>query len=73
MEIQVMKNLNIVTMVLLIVGGVNWGLYGFMNTDLVASLLGHWTMASKAVYGLVGLSGLYQLFELVTALTSQDN
>ena len=46
-------------MVLMIVGGLNWGLVGATGVDLVATLLGEMTLASRAVYLLVGLSALY--------------
>jgi uncharacterized membrane protein YuzA (DUF378 family) len=46
---------------LLIVGGLNWGLVGLLNFDLVALLFGHMTTLSKIVYILVGLSAIYWL------------
>ena len=46
-------------MVLVIVGGVNWGLVGFFNYDLVASLFGSESFLSRIVYALVGISALY--------------
>lgn len=49
-------------MVLLIVGGLNWGLIGLMNLDVVAVLLGEATMAARAVYLLVGLSAPYAIY-----------
>lgn len=55
-----MQFLNTLTKILLIVGGLNWGLVGLLNFDLVASLLGDMTGASRAVYTLVGISAIYQ-------------
>lgn len=60
-----MKNLSgfdWVALVLTLVGGLNWGLIGFFDFDLVASVLGGMSGASKVVYGLVGLSSLYLVF-----------
>jgi uncharacterized membrane protein YuzA (DUF378 family) len=51
-----------VAMILLIVGGVNWGLVGLMGLDVVATILGEGTMASRVVYMLVGLSALYAIY-----------
>ncbi len=51
-----------VAFVLVIVGGVNWGLVGLFNFDLVAVLFGQMTIISKAVYILVGVSALYMLY-----------
>ena len=60
-----MKALNIVTLVLIIVGGLNWGLVGLANFDLVATIFGGQQAAlAKIVYVLVGISALYQLFPL---------
>ena len=59
-----MKTLDVVTLILLIVGGLNWGLVGAAHFDLVATLLGmHFgqvSMLSAVVYVLVGVSALYQ-------------
>ena len=51
-----------ISMALLIVGGLNWGLVGLFNVDLVATLFGEMSALSRIVYGLVGLSALYSIF-----------
>ena len=56
-----MRALNILTLVLLIVGGLNWGLVGAFGFDLVAALFGEGSALSRVVYGLVGLSALWQI------------
>lgn len=48
-----------VALVIVIVGGVNWGLVALMDLDLVATLFGDMTMVSRIVYGLVGASAVY--------------
>lgn len=56
-----MKALDILAAVLLVVGGLNWGLWGAFEFDLVATLFGGNTAAlAKVVYILVGLAALYQ-------------
>jgi uncharacterized membrane protein YuzA (DUF378 family) len=55
-----MKSLDILAAVLLVVGGLNWGLVGILDFDLVATLFGDGAMLARAVYTLVGLSALYQ-------------
>jgi uncharacterized membrane protein YuzA (DUF378 family) len=62
-----MKWLNLVTLALAIVGGLNWGLvaFGGHNADLVANIFGGAeTAGARIVYGLVGLSALWQLAPL---------
>lgn len=60
----------LITLVLLIVGGLNWGLVGLLEWDLVAALFGPGTLVSRAVYVLVGLSALWHLATLFIAPSS---
>jgi uncharacterized membrane protein YuzA (DUF378 family) len=49
-------------LLLVIIGALNWGLIGFFQYDLVASLLGGQTSSfSRIVYSLVGLAGIYSI------------
>ena len=48
--------------VLLIIGGLNWGLVGFFSYNLVGQVLSDGSMLSRIVYDLVGLSALYVAF-----------
>jgi uncharacterized membrane protein YuzA (DUF378 family) len=59
-----MRFVNTVTLVLLIVGGLNWGLVGLFDFDLVAALFGEMSVLGRLVYVLVGVSGLWQLILL---------
>jgi hypothetical protein len=47
--------------VLLIIGGLNWGLLGFFWFDLVAFLFGMASITSRIIYALVGISALYSI------------
>ena len=52
-----MKTLDVIIAVLLVVGGLNWGLWGMFQFDLVAALFGGNTAAlSRIVYSLVGIA-----------------
>lgn len=58
-----MKGLNGIACVLVIVGGLNWGLVGlggFMGADwnVVSMILGSWPQVEWLVYILVGLSAV---------------
>ena len=59
-----MRAINSVTLLLLIVGGLNWGLVGLFDFNLVAALFGEMTALSRIVYALVGASALYQFIPL---------
>lgn len=54
-----MKMLHMLVFSLVVVGGVNWGLMGLMNFNLVNALLGSLPMVEKIVYILVGVSAVY--------------
>ena len=53
--------LDYIALVLAIVGGINWGLVGAFDFDLVARIFGSMTTATRAVYILVALAALYCL------------
>jgi uncharacterized protein len=60
-----MKYVNLIAMILLLIGGLNWGLVGIFNYNLVTALLGDATMMTKIVYGLVGAGALYEAFQFI--------
>jgi uncharacterized membrane protein YuzA (DUF378 family) len=51
-------------LILLIIGGLNWGLVGVFDFDLVALIFGSMTIISRMIYVLVGLSSLYMIYTL---------
>lgn len=52
--------MDVLSLILVIVGAVNWGLVGFARFDLVAWIFGGQTAGfSRIVYALVGLAGLW--------------
>lgn len=53
------KNLTLIAVILVIIGGLNWGLVGLLDVDLVALLLGSMTILSRIVYTLVGIAAIY--------------
>ena len=60
-----MNIVKVLTAVLTIVGGVNWGLVGALDIDLVAKIFGVATVLSKVVYIAVGISAVAQLYYLL--------
>lgn len=63
-----MKQLDVLSSILVIVGALNWGLVAVARFDLVATLFGlqfgQVSPLSAIVYGLVGLAGVYQVVTL---------
>lgn len=58
-----MKKLDILVAILLVVGGLNWGLVGLFDLNLVSTLFGT-SIIATIVYALVGLSALYQVVQV---------
>jgi uncharacterized membrane protein YuzA (DUF378 family) len=56
-----LNSLQWIALILLIVGGLNWGLVGLFDFDLVAAIFGMMSALSRIVYILVGLSAIYTL------------
>jgi uncharacterized membrane protein YuzA (DUF378 family) len=63
-----MKKLDLLAIILLIVGGLNWGLVAIARFDLVATLFGlefgETNALTRIVYGLVGVSAVYLATQL---------
>ncbi len=63
-----MRTANIVTLLLVIIGALNWGLVGLFELDLVATItgddFGETNIVSRIIYILVGVAGVYQLTSL---------
>ena len=56
-----MKKLDLIVWALLAIGGLNWGLVGIFNFDLVAAIFGEMSVLSRLVYSLVGLAAIYDI------------
>ncbi|NGX39446.1 MAG: hypothetical protein KR126chlam1_00775 [Chlamydiae bacterium] len=57
-----MRALDIISAVLLIIGGLNWGLIGFFEYNLIGAIFGEMSGLTRIIYSLVGISALYQIF-----------
>ena len=67
-----MKALNLTTLILVIVGGLNWGLVGAFQFNLVTAIFGSWPFLVATIYVLVGLSALWQIVPLVKAFRADE-
>ena len=60
-----MNKLNIldwIVLILVVVGGLNWGLVGILEFDLVATIFGDMSAISRVVYTLVGVAAIYTIY-----------
>lgn len=56
-----MKFLDTLALVLVVVGGINWGLIGFFQFDLVSAIFGQISIASRIIFALVGIAAIYSI------------
>ncbi|HZP20947.1 MAG TPA: DUF378 domain-containing protein [Bauldia sp.] len=56
-----MKPLDMITLLLIIIGGINWGLIGIFGFDLVSTIFAFAPIIARIIFILVGLAAVYQL------------
>jgi len=66
-----MSALDYIAMVLLIVGGLNWGMVGLFDVDMVATLFAPGSALTRIVYVLVGLAALYSVYTTAKMASSK--
>ena len=60
------STIGLVVGILLVIGGLNWGLVGLFNLDVIANVFGDTeALGSKVVYILIGLAAIYKLAKMV--------
>jgi len=62
--VKKLSALDWIALILMIVGGLNWGLVGAFGFDLVAAIFGAMSLIARIIYVLVGLSAIYYIFNL---------
>jgi uncharacterized membrane protein YuzA (DUF378 family) len=64
----IMRIITAIASILIILGALNWGLYGISKIDIVESLFGGWkNKFGRIVYILIGIAGLYSLLYVIFA------
>lgn len=64
--------LDILALILIIIGGINWGLIGFFNFNLITFIFGTASMIARIIFALVGLAGVYSLVLFFKLRTDED-
>jgi uncharacterized membrane protein YuzA (DUF378 family) len=57
-----MSAIDYIAMALLIIGGLNWAMVGLFDIDMVGTLFGMGSPASRLIYVLVGIAALYAIY-----------
>ncbi len=58
-----MKKIDLLAIILLIIGGLNWGLVGLFNLNVIDMIFSQAYAVARVIYVLVGLSALWKIFE----------
>lgn len=66
-----MSTVDKVSMILLVIGGLNWGLVGFFEYDLVAEIFGAGEALSRFIYALVGIAAVYTVYKMATMMSAE--
>lgn len=63
-----MRIIAAIASILIIIGALNWGLYGLAKIDIVENFFGGWkNKFGRIVYLLIGIAGLYALLYVIFA------
>ncbi|WMJ75794.1 MULTISPECIES: DUF378 domain-containing protein [unclassified Sedimentibacter] len=63
-----MRILTAIASILIIIGALNWGLYGLSKIDIIENFFGGWkNKFGRMLYILIGLAGLYSLLYVIFA------
>ena len=57
---------------LLIVGGINWGLIGFLNLNLVDFLFGNGSLLARITYIVIGICGILNIALLIRPISTDS-
>lgn len=67
-----MSTMDMVVWALLVIGGLNWGLVGAFDFNLVASIFGEGSTLEMIVYIIVGLAAVWSLVSMFTKSSSNQ-
>ena len=70
-ERSAMSALDYIAMALLIIGGLNWAMVGLFDVDIVATIFGPGSPATRLVYVVVGLAALYSIYTTAKMATAK--
>lgn len=60
-----------VSYLLLVIGGINWGLVGWLDYNLVDSIFGEGSAVARVVYAVVGIAALHVTYTLAVSMSKE--
>lgn len=67
-----MKALDAIALILVVIGGVNWGLIGLFDYNLVSALFGADSIVTRVIYVVVGIAAIYALISFLAKMSAAD-
>jgi len=64
--------LDVISLILIIIGGINWGLVGFFGVDVIGMMFGDSSAVTRTIFVLVGLAAIYSLVLFWKLRTDED-
>ena len=61
-----------ICLILMIVGGINWGLVGLFDFDLVTTITGGYNMASRVIYVVIAIASIINILLLLIDFSRRD-
>ena len=68
-----LKILNVISLALVIIGAINWGLIGILKFDLVSMIFGDMSALTRIIFALVGIAGLYAIAFFNRVSNAEEN
>jgi uncharacterized membrane protein YuzA (DUF378 family) len=67
-----MKSVDTTALVLLVIGGVNWGLVGFFDYNLVNGIFGAGSFLARAIYAIVGIAAVWTVVSMSYRMMNKE-
>jgi len=67
-----MKILDTTALVLIVIGGIVWGLVGFFDYNLVDKIFGVGSVAARTIYAIVGIAALWAIASIPSKLMREE-
>jgi len=67
-----MKAIDKIAYLLVVIGGLNWGLIGFFNRELFSDILSLSEGVARTIYGIIGVAAAYMVYTMVMMMQKES-